>query len=165
MVEDDYVIEDILPANSNGLADSELCSGAVGAKNVFSSLCSLFTVIPKIEGVQCPFKYEFRARLARIVLKHQLTVHDSQLVAMSVAAVCVDSKTNGWSEDDWSRYCFASARNAREEKLARFTPLLDKFKARLTSLDIFLTDHEHSLYADFLEMARSFDFLHRNTFK
>lgn len=134
------------------LADSELCDGAAGAKNVFSSICSLLTSIPKLEGVPCPFTYQFRGRLARIILKEKLTVCDSEILAISVAAVCLDPKTEFWSETEWASYCAQSARNATDAKLERFQPLLDKFKERDGSDQVFLTDHEHSLYRDFLEM-------------
>lgn len=136
------------------LADSAHSDGAGGAKNDFSSLCRLFASIPKIEKVPCPFSYKFRGRLARIVLKEKLTLCDSELVAVSVAAVCVDPKTEDWSEDQWAGYCAASARNARFEKLQRFEPLLHTFRSRCKSSEVFLTDHEYSLYRDFLEMSK-----------
>lgn len=137
-----------------GLADSTHSDGASGAKNVFSYLCSLFSAIPAIEGASCPFSYEFRARMARIVLRQKLTFCDSQLVAISVAAMCIDPKTSAWTEDQWASYCSASARNARVEKLRRFEPLLVKFRSQSSSMRMFLTEHERSLYRDFLDMAK-----------
>jgi hypothetical protein len=136
-----------------GLADSAQGGGAFGAKNAFSTLCSLFSAIPKLEGVSCPFSFAFRGRLARIVLNEKLSLCDSELVAISVAAMCVDPKTACWTEEQWASYCATSIRNARSEKLRRFAPLLDKFRLRSKSPDVFLSDYEYSLYRDFLEMV------------
>ncbi len=127
--------------------------GANGAKSLFSQICSTLSSIPRVEGVVCPFSFEFRGRMARVVVSYGLSELDSVLVAISVASSAADPAKLHFSQDDWMGYLVRALQNARAAKLELFDPLVDKFKTLLNGGDAYLTDYQWGLFRDYRNMC------------
>lgn len=132
---------------------SHAVQGANGAKSLFSQLCSTLASIPKLDGAVCPFSYDFRGRMARVVMSYGLNELDSMLVVISVASAAADPEKVYFSSDDWMGYLVRALNNARISKLGQFDPLVDKFQALLNGEDAYLTDYQWGLFKDYRNMC------------
>lgn len=91
--------------------------GARGAKNVFSDICSMLVDIPHVEGVDCPFSFELRGRIARLILRYRLGDAASVSIAISVAAAAADPDKKYFTENQWIGYLVQSLKNAKNLSL------------------------------------------------
>lgn len=90
--------------------------GASGAKNVFSEICSMLVDIPRVEGIDCPFSFRLRGRMARLILSYKLGYVESVGIAISVAAAAVDTNKSYFTDDQWLRYLCQALINAKNSR-------------------------------------------------
>jgi len=136
----------------NIIEEKHVCNGAVGAKSLFSQICSILASIPKVEGVVCPFSYLFRGRMARVVLSYNMSETDSIFLAISVASAAADPEKAYFSQDDWMGYLVRALQNSFEAKLLVFEPLIGKFLDLLAGKDAYLTDYQWVLFKEYREI-------------
>lgn len=135
------------------LADSKQRLGAVGARKLFGDICGALVPL-KNTGLRCgSCSFEGRGRLARIIVGARFSSVDSLLVALSVQAAGFDSRTWSWTDDMWMAYGVKCVENFKRVKLQRFTPLLDSFRKISNGSEMALSEHECSLWFDFVGMA------------